>query len=277
MNKIGIIQGRLSPPVPGRLQAFPWSSWEAEFHRARSCGFDVIEWLFESERYEQNPIWEEAGLERIHHQIATTGVQLHSVCADYFMDHPFFRVSESERTRSVDVLNRLIMQAARLGIETILIPVLEVAEIRTETEKACLLESLSKPLALAQAHNIRLAVETELPAPAYRALIEECNHPALGVYYDTGNAAARGYDIAADIRMLGSRLYGVQIKDRTLGGPSVLLGRGDANFKTFFHALAEVGYIGPVVLQTAFGEDYMGIARAHLQFIRACLTAATPP
>ena len=35
MNAIGIMQGRLSPAEAGRLQAFPFASWEEEFHRAR--------------------------------------------------------------------------------------------------------------------------------------------------------------------------------------------------------------------------------------------------
>lgn len=192
MNEIGIMQGRLSPPVPGRLQTFPWSSWEQEFHHAHECGFDAIEWLFEADDYEQNPIWTESGLERIRRQIATAGVQLRSVCADYFMAHPFIRVPEQERARSVAVLNRLIVRAASVGIQTILLPLLEVAEIRTDAEKVQLLDSLREPLSLAAAHGIRLGLETELPAVEYRALIEQGDHSALDVYYDTGNAAARG-------------------------------------------------------------------------------------
>lgn len=262
------MQGRLSPPVPGRLQAFPWSSWEQEFHHAPTCGFDAIEWIFEADGYRQNPIWTETGLERIRQQMTTTGVQLRSLCADYFMAHPFFRVSEQERAHSVAVLNKLIVQAASVGIQTILLPVLEAAEIRTEAEKVQLLDSLYEPLSLAAAHGIRLALETELPAPEYRTLVEQGNHPALGIYYDTGNAAAKGYDFAADIHTLGPFLCGVHVKDRKRGGPSVLLGQGDADFVALFQALAEVGYTGPLVLQTAFGQDYLGVARAHLKFVK---------
>ena len=61
--------------MPGRLQAFPWSSWEQEFRQAPACGFDAIEWLFTADGYQQNPIWTEAGLERIRQQATTTGIQ----------------------------------------------------------------------------------------------------------------------------------------------------------------------------------------------------------
>lgn len=262
------MQGRLSPPVPGRLQAFPWSSWEEEFSRARACGFDIVEWLFEADRYEQNPIWTRTGVERIGRHIADTGIQLRSVCADYFMAHPFFRVTEQERAQSVAVLTGLVARAATVGVRTILLPVLEASEIRTDLEKVQLLDSLAEPLTLAAAHGIRLGLETELPASEYRDLVEQGNHPALGVYYDTGNAAAKGYDIAADIRTLKPFLCGVHIKDRGHGGPSVLLGQGAADFESFFHVLAEVVYTGPLVLQTAFGENYLDVAQTHLMFVK---------
>jgi len=273
VNEIGIMQGRLSPPVLGRLQAFPWSSWEQEFSRARACRFDTIEWLFEADRYEQNPIWTETGLERIRQQIADTGIHLRSICATYFMTHPFFRVSEQERANSLSVLNGLIKRAAALGIRSIVVPVLEMSEVRTDSEKIQLLGALSEPLSLAVTDGIRLGLETELPASEYRDLIEQGNHPALGVCYDTGNAAARGYDIAADVRTLNPFLCGVHIKDRRHGGPNVLLGQGDANFVGFFRVLAELGYAGPFVLETASGEDYLGMARRHLKFVKDSLAS----
>jgi len=268
LNEIGIMQGRLSPPVPGRLQAFPWTSWEREFSLARACGFETIEWLFEATDYEQNPIWTETGLERIRSQIAATGIHVRSVCADYFMAHPFFRVSERERMHSVGILNTLIVRAATVGVEILLLPVLEVSEIRTDTEKMQLLDALREPLYLAVARGIRLGLETELPAPEYRDLVERGNHPALGVYYDTGNASARGYDIAADINTLSPFLCGVHIKDRKRDGPSVLLGQGDADFAAFFSAIAEIGYTATLVLETAFGDDYLRVAQTHLMFVR---------
>jgi hexulose-6-phosphate isomerase len=90
----------------------------------------------------------------------------------------------------------------------------------------------------------------------------------LGVYYDVGNATSKGYDIASDIRFVGPLLYGVHIKDRKRGGPSVLLGQGETDFEAFFKALAEIHYTGQLVLQTAFGQDYLTIARSHLAMVR---------
>src|SRR6266404_9886388 len=103
------------------MQAFPWKSWEEEFCYARACGFDIIEWLFEADDYQQNLIWTKTGLQKIRREIVASGVQVRSVCADYFMAHPFYRVTEKERIQSVTVLKKLIIRAARLGIGVILL------------------------------------------------------------------------------------------------------------------------------------------------------------
>jgi hexulose-6-phosphate isomerase len=273
-NDIGIVLGRLSPPVPGRLQAFPWRSWREEFAHARTCGFASLEWVFEADRSPTNPIWTPEGREEIRKYIADTGVRVDSICADYFMTQPFFGVADRVRVETIEVLEHLIRHAAVIGARTVLLPVLESTEIRSARDKRELLEGLRRPLGLAAAHRVRIGLETELAAEEYRALVEDAAHPALVVYYDVGNATARGYDVGADIRILGPHLGGVHIKDRRRGGPSVPLGRGDVDFPAFFAALADAAYTGPLILQTATNADYLGAATANLTFVQEHLHAA---
>jgi L-ribulose-5-phosphate 3-epimerase len=256
MNLIGMMQGRLSYPAPPRLQVFPYHAWEQEFENARSCGFDLIEWLF-TENSGENPLMTESGRQRVLH----------------FMLHPFIRVSEAERLSSIAVLSDLIGNSARAGIKTILLPVLETCEVRDESEKLSLLQALAEPLELAQKLGVRLALEMELPGDEYRAFLERASHPALGAYYDSGNNTARGYDIVSAVHDLGHYLFGVHIKDRLVGGSSVLLGQGDTDFAGFFPALQAVGYAGPIILETPLGSDPLLTARNHQAFVRSYLTS----
>ena len=194
-NPIGMMQGRLSNPPPPRLQVFPYAAWEQEFENARSCGYDLIEWLFtedEGRTYRENPLWSEGGRARILQLAGETGVQVRTCCAHYFMAHPFIRVPEGERLAGIHVLEELVRYSAQIGITTILLPVLEACEVRDESEKALLLQSLQAPLEVADQHGVRLALEMELPAGEYRILVERADHPALGIYFDTGNLTARG-------------------------------------------------------------------------------------
>ena len=277
VNPIGIMQGRLSPPMPGRLQAFPRGTWQQEFERARAIGFDCLEWVFEADEYEQNPLWRESGVKKILELQTRHQVAVKTVCADYFMIHPLFRGLAAERSRSVAVLQRLIEQASRIGTKVILIPVLEEAEIQSRSELEQLAESVGECLPLARAGNLRLGLEAELPGEEYLQLIDFLHSPQVCVYYDTGNNAARAHDLGQDIRLLGSRIGGMHLKDRKRGGGSVMLGTGDADFGAVLEALRAVAYRGPLILQPAFGADFLGDARRNLDFIRAFLYATSRP
>ncbi len=274
LNPIGIVQGRLSPRPPGRYQAFPWSSWEREFEHAKRLGLDQIEWVFEADRWTDNPIWSDSGIQRISQLSAESGVTVRSVCADYFMEHPFSRVTSSQRTASIEVLNRLIEQAARLGTNVILLPVLEIAEVRTAAELEDLVRALQACLPVAEEHGVQIGLETELPAKQYRDLIELVDHPLVGAYYDIGNAAGKGYDLAEDVAALHDLLVGVHVKDKPLGGVNVRLGTGAVNFDAVLRALALLGYEGSFVLQSALDDDYLAIADAQARFLRERLSTA---
>ena len=53
-HRIGVMQGRLSPPRGGRIQSFPVDTWREEFGLARQAGLDCIEWIYEMEAAENN-------------------------------------------------------------------------------------------------------------------------------------------------------------------------------------------------------------------------------
>mgnify|MGYP001554379746 CR=1 FL=1 len=48
--KIGFMQGRLSPLVDGKIQAFPWAHWRDEFPAGDECGIHLMEWTLDHDR-----------------------------------------------------------------------------------------------------------------------------------------------------------------------------------------------------------------------------------
>ncbi|WP_419663635.1 putative xylose isormerase domain protein, TIM barrel [Desulfosarcina variabilis str. Montpellier] len=274
MINVGIMQGRLSEPPLNRIQAFPVNTWKDEFQNARQCDIAFIEWLFEDDRSYVNPITSEAGRESIQDCIERSGVRISSVCADYFMLNLFFRVLEEERAQNIRMLESIIRYTHEIGGETVLLPVLETSEIRSNREMRELAESLQRPLDLAESMGVRIGLETELESQKYLELVNRIDHPAIGVYYDTGNAAAKGYDCAKDIELLGSFIAGIHLKDRKIGGPTVPLGSGDVDFPAVFEAIIRVRFSGTLVLQAAPGKDYLGIAAGYNRFVREALSKA---
>src|SRR5437764_14979625 len=79
------MQGRLSPPVGGQIQAFPLDSWADEFPTAGRLGLDAVEWIYDAPEAEQNPLSTADGRARIRDLAQRHGVAVKSVCADYFM------------------------------------------------------------------------------------------------------------------------------------------------------------------------------------------------
>ncbi len=184
MNKIGIMQGRLSKPGDNKIQAFPWQTWEEEFEIAAGLGFDEIEFIFEAKGYEDSPWLTPRGLSKIKKVSKRTGVEVNYICADYFMEKPLIRVSEPEKTKSIEILKKLIKQSAQIGVKCIEVPMVDNSRIETEQEKQTFIECLRKCLPAAEIHNIRLGLETSLKPDELIILIKELNHPLIGLNYE---------------------------------------------------------------------------------------------
>lgn len=263
------MQGRLSPPLDGRIQAFPKNSWRDEFPKAAACRLDLIEWIVEAEEWEKNPFF--AQPEELLSLSSEYGVGVASLCADYFMDLPLIRVSKAEQQLRLEVLNDLITRAPILGIKYIGIPFVDASAILTEEEMQQVAECMRRCLPAAERSNVQLALETSLDPTRFVRLLEQLNHPCLKVNYDIGNSASLGYDTAEEIKAYGKWIATIHVKDRKLAGKTVPLGTGDADFDATFEALAEVGYDGPFILQAARDGDELQLAKRNVEFVRRYL------
>jgi len=268
MNSIGIMQGRLSPPINGKIQAFPWDTWEDEFSLAANIGFDEIEFIFESSGYRKNPLFTKEGLQKIDLVSKENGIQVNYACADYFMEIPFIRVSEYTRNKNKQILAYLIEQCSQIGIKGIEIPFVDNSRIENESEAETVANCLLDCLPIAEVHNIRIGLETSLNPDDFKRLIERIDHPLIEANYDTGNSASLGYDTKEELLKLGKYIHNIHIKDRELGGGTVPLGEGDVDFDLFFKTLDKISYNGSFILQTARGKDDIEVAKKYLRFVK---------
>ncbi len=272
--RIGVIQGRLSPRPPGKLQEFPWQSYAAEFDKAARLGFHSIEWIFEAPRFEQNPLWTEEGREEIRALVERSGVRVQSVCADYFMVRKLAGESAAALADNRDVLTELIVAAHSVGADRILIPLLETSAVDTPELKREVVASLRSAAPVAERYGVTLGLELELPGHEYARLVASVGSSHVRAYYDTGNCTAAGADIASDIVPLLPYLHAVHVKDRVRGGGSKPLGTGDTNFAGFFPALLRAGFRGDFVLQHYFGEQPELEAERALSFVKQLIESA---
>jgi L-ribulose-5-phosphate 3-epimerase len=273
-HRIGVMQGRLSPRPPDRLQAFPHRSWPEEFAIAKRLGFDFIEWIFEAPRAAENPIASSRGRAAILACARESGLPVGSVCGDYFMIQRLSGGGASDRRRNVAALEALIGWTREIGASRILLPLLETSAVASAQLETQIVESVQQIGEALDRHDIRLGLEMEIPGAEYAALIERIGHPKIRAYYDVGNSTAQGFDVACDIVPLLPQLEAVHLKDRVTHGTSRPFGEGAANFPGFFARLADSGYSGDFLLQHYFDADPEGAASHSLDFVRNALRAA---
>jgi L-ribulose-5-phosphate 3-epimerase len=270
-NSIGVMQGRLLPPAGGKIQSFPKTGWRQEFFTAKAVGLSHIEWIFEGDEWEKNPIITQEGVKEIKKLIGETSVRVEAVCADYFMDFPYFDAADEARRDLQKMLCRLVVQTKAIGGKFIDLPFVDASQIRSKDEFRLVREFISPALEAAEKAGIIIALETSLAPADLRTLLLLINHHCLQANYDTGNSSSLGYDCREELTTYGEWIRTVHIKDRVLKGGTVPLGTGNADFDAFFSELSRLDYRGPIILQAAREGDEAQTALKNIRFVMSYL------
>jgi len=251
MARLGIMQGRLSPPVNNNIQAFPVNHWRDEFSVCRHLGLACMEWIFEHPTLKDNPLCSDSGIQEIRSLSGSTGVAVSSVVADYFMARRLFGPDRAEVAEAVKMLYFLIEQCRICRIPIIEIPFVDASALQTDADISDMICNTREPFKRAASYGIHIGLETSLAPQPLKALLDAFRPLAVQINYDMGNSASLGYDPAEEIGMLGEHIINVHIKDRVTGGGTVPLGRGSVDFAAVFSTLAGAGYSGDCILQAA--------------------------
>jgi hexulose-6-phosphate isomerase len=259
---IGFMQGRLSPPVNGRIQAFPWQRWREEFAIAEDAGFALMEWTLDAERLHENPFMTNEGRAEIARLKSRHGMRVDSLTGDFFMHAPFHKAAGAERERRLRDIEAVCKACADLGVGILVIPLVDAGRIETPAEEVDVLQTLPG----LERSGISIAFESDYPPRELARFISRLG-PAFGINYDIGNSASLGFDPVEEIAAYGERIRNVHVKDRVRGGTTVPLGSGHADFAAAFGALRRARYGGNYILQTARAKD--GDHRGALERYRA--------
>ncbi len=268
------MQGRLSPPGPGRFQAFPRTSWREEFARAREAGFSYIEWIHDDYDAGANPIFSEEGREEMNRLKREHGIETPALCGDWIMEFPLIRCTEEERREREEHLRQIIGIARQMGAQRIVLPFVDNSRMTTEEDKETVLAVLERAIPVAEEHGVELHLEADLNPGAFRAFLAKA-HPRVRVNWDSGNSSGLGYVASEEFAAYGERIGSIHIKDRFRkpdGGVETRpLGAGSADFHDVFRAIRSIGYQGGLTLQVARGVagDEVHFLRTQLEFLQS--------
>jgi hexulose-6-phosphate isomerase len=269
-NEIGIMQGRLSPRVDGKIQAYPASTWQKEFEIAQEIGYAAIEWIVEKP-VETNALMTDSGKAEIKKVIASTGVRIDYVCADIFMQQPLVRMTEETKSQNKEYLATILKNAKEVGAIGVEIPLVDNSSIKNETEKQELIDVMQDAFRIAKDMDLKISLETDLPPIDFKVLLENIDLDYVQANYDIGNSASLGFDPKEELEAYGVKILNVHVKDRKLGSTTVPLGTGNANINYVFQKLQEFGYSGGLTMQAARGENDIETAKEQLKYVRTLL------
>ena len=272
---VGFMQGRLSPIVDGLIQRFPIESWSEEFRVAERIRLRCMEWTLDQEGLRKNPLMTDHGRIQILALAKRYGLVIPSVTGDCFMQAPFWKSRDSLVRNSLIEDLRLIVQACGgTGIKLIVVPLVDNGSLESDVQISSLNEGMRKIAPSLKDHGVTIAFESDYEPRKLKRFIDSYPSNNFGINYDIGNSAGMGFDPTEEIQTYRDRILNVHVKDRVLGGVTVPLGEGSADFKTVFDELLK-SYKGHYILQTA--RDPLGLHEDALVRYKAFVESYVGP
>lgn len=245
------MQGRLSPQVNGEIQAFPADCWRAEFESGHRNGFALMEWTLDQDALYSNPLLTAEGQHEIRQLCAQFDFSVLSLTGDCFMQSPFWKASGAAVESLLQDFRAVVRACSGVGIKMMVVPLVDNGRIENTAQEDFLVAALESELSLLATQNVKIAFESDFAPSELARFINRLDTQWFGVNYDIGNSASQGFRPSEEISAYGHRIMNVHVKDRQLGGTTVPLGAGNAQFDTVFLQLGKVGYRGTYILQTA--------------------------
>ncbi len=245
------MQGRLSPQVDGKIQAFPWDHWRQEFAVAKDNGLSLMEWTLDHNRLYANPIMMPAGQREIKALSRDNGVDIESLTGDCFMQAPFYKAEGARGEQWFTDFCRVIDACLEVGIRRIVVPLVDNGSLDDSRQEERLKIGLAKVTSQLTDARSQIVFESDFPPSRLKRLVADFPKASFGINYDIGNSASLGFDPSEEMAAYGARIGNVHVKDRKLHGTTVALGTGNADLPSVFRLLRQIGYAGNYILQTA--------------------------
>lgn len=232
--KLGIMQGRLTEPINGKIQEFP-KNWKIEFTLLNQLGLNHIEWIITKNSFKTNPLFSDPLSQ---HPIS-------SICADNLIDKHFINNEFLSKN-----LRPICEYTYKNKIKNITIPLLEDSSIKDKDKRKMFFRLIRN-----YANNypqLNFSFELDISPKEILGIAKLSKN--FFITYDTGNVTSNGLDHKEYILSLHKFINNIHLKDKSVSGESVPPGYGNVDFKSIFKLLKSFNYDGPYTIQTKRGE-----------------------
>ncbi len=239
--------GLYEKAMPGNL------TWAEKLQAAKNAGFDYVEMsIDETDDKLARLDYTDGEIDEIVAAMRTVNLPFRSICLSGHRKYPFGSHDKATQIRSMEIMQKAVIFAARLGIRTIQLAGYDVYyEDGDEQTRADFLTNLKIATEMATKEGVMLGFETmETPfmdtvgkAMKYVKLV---NSPYLGVYPDVGNitnaALLYGGDVVEDLKSGEGHLFAVHLKETVPGKyREIPYGTGHVDFEKVIKTSWELG------------------------------------
>jgi len=231
-KRLGIIQGRLLPPIDNHIQEFPLNNWKEEFDHINKVKISFIEWIVTKKSYDF----------LFDLDLTIYSERISSICCDHIIDN---RITDKEFMEKY--LFSICDFCIKNNIKNVTIPLLEESSIN-ENNFDILKDNF---IILAETYK-QLNFYFEIDA--HYSLVKRFMslHKNFFFTYDTGNLTSLNFSHSEYIEAIFEHIKNVHLKDKIINpSKTVKPLLGNTDFFIIFKLLKKMNYKGIFTLQTA--------------------------
>lgn len=245
-------------PIGIYEKALPYNAtWRARLAIAREAGFDFIEMsVDESDARLARLDWSASERAELRAAVADTGVPILTMCLSGHRKWALGSATPEIRERGLEIMRKAVRFCADTGIRTIQLAGYYVYyEPHVPESMERYRDGLAQGIEWASQAGVMLALENvdgnDVDSITQAMIfVEHFKSPWFQVYPDVGNLGEHGLDVCGELERGRGHLVGIHVKDTRPGEPRrVPFGQGIVPFVDAFRKLAEMHYVGPVMLE----------------------------
>jgi L-ribulose-5-phosphate 3-epimerase len=274
--------GLYEKALPGDL------AWEERLVTAAKAGYDFIDISIDESAMRLARLdWPASERAALRQAIANSGVPVMTMCLSAHRKYPLGGRAPEIRRQGLDILRKAIEFAGDIGLRIIQVMGYDVFyEHSDEGTRTRFIEGIQQGVRWASQAGVMLGLEN-VDAPFLESLdkglrlVCEVNSPWFRLYPDMANLAAAGYPPPQQILLAKGYMVAIHVKDAL---PGVIRGvpfeKGIVPLQETFHALAQVGFWGPLSVEMWANMDEGGnplaSASAARKLVERLVAAAWP-
>lgn len=250
-------------------------NWDEKVKIAKSAGYDFIEFsIDESDEKLSRLNWNQEKINELINILQKENFWLNSMTLSAHRRYPFGSKDKKTRKIAIEILEKAILLAKKLGIRIIQIATYDEYYYPQDDEtRIFFIEGMKEAIRLAQKYSVVLAFETmdtQFAGTISKCLnfVNQLNSPYIFIYPDIGNLSQFSNDIRSELELGKNKIVAFHFKD-TLQDKFKLVpfGVGNVDFVKILKIIKDLKINSPIMIEMWSSNDENETIDQNIKFI----------